>query len=213
MGVIKLKNLPTAAKASATDSVILIQNGISRQATISAINEAEIFWCDIDFPIIPRTTGVGIPATATIQGNLTAPKWQVNDAIVCEVQELVHAWKEGSELYWHIHIITGGSNIDNRYIRFEIEYTLAGFGVTLPANTIITSADMLIPANTPALTHLIFTIGSFVPAETVHIAAHIKARLKRIAASGTAPTADIFCEMLQLHIQIDTPGSHAMVVK
>jgi len=30
-------------------------------------------WVDVDFPILIRTTGAGIPTLATINGNITAP--------------------------------------------------------------------------------------------------------------------------------------------
>ena len=36
-------------------------------------------WQDIDFPIIVRTTGVGIPTLETLVTGITAPQWQVGD--------------------------------------------------------------------------------------------------------------------------------------
>jgi len=169
-------------------------------------------WVDIDFPIIIRGTGANIPVIATLQGNLTAPQWQVNDYAVCEGQELIHSWKESTPVYWHIHIYTGGTNTTDRYLKFEIEYTWANLDATLPANTVVTSSELLIPANTPALTHLIFTIADFTPTAG-KIGAHVKARLKRVASTGTAPTANPFCEMLQLHIEQDTTGSRQISSK
>jgi len=37
--------------------------------------------------------------------------------------------------------------------------------------------------------------------------------LKRLASVGTAPTANPFCEMLQLHIKCDTAGSREITTK
>ena len=48
------------------------------------------YFVDLDFPIIVRNTGVGIPTLETLIGNVTAPQWQVNDFNVCEGQELIH---------------------------------------------------------------------------------------------------------------------------
>jgi len=131
-----------------------------------------------------------------LQGNLTAPQWAINDFCVCEGQELIHAWKEGTQVNWHIHYYTGGTDTTNRYVNFEIEYTWTNFEGTLPANTIVTSGDILIPANTPAKTHRLISIAQFTPTGG-KIGAHVKARLRRIASAGTAPTANPFCEMLQ----------------
>jgi hypothetical protein len=169
-------------------------------------------WVDIDFPIIIRTTGTNIPTLATLQGNITAPQWQVNDFNVCEGQELVHGWSEGSRVYFHIHMITGGTNVDDRYVNWEVEYTWANIGDAVPTTTVVTSGDYKIEANTPALTHRIVSIANWVPTGG-KIGAHVYARLKRIAAAGTAPTANPFCTMLQLHIECNTLGSTAISTK
>lgn len=167
---------------------------------------------DIDFPVIVKTIGVGVPALNTLQGNLQMLQWLVNDAQQIEVKEQIHLWKEASTGYWHCHIITGGMDATDRYLRFEIEWTWANFGSVIAPNTVVTSPDMLIPANTPALTHLAFDIGQAAFADG-RIAAHIKARAKRVAAVGTAPTANPFCEMFQMHVECDTDGSRQQWTK
>ena len=168
-------------------------------------------WQDIDFPIIIRTTGANIPSLATLKGNITAPQWAVNDFNVCEGQEMVHQWKEGSEVQWHVHVVTGGTDTADRYIRFEVEWTWAGFNAALPTTTVTTSADLKIPANTADRTHLIFEVAKVTFAGT--IGSHVWARLKRVAAVGTAPTANPFCSMLQMHIECDTVGSRSISSK
>jgi len=169
-------------------------------------------WKDIDFPIIVKTVGAGTPALNTLQGNLQMLQWAVNDAQQIESKEFEHSWKEASPATFHIHIITGGTDVTDRYLRWEVEYTWANFNSQLPANTIVNSGDVLIPANTPALTHLIVNISTWTPVGG-KIAAHIKARLKRIASVGLAPTANPFCEMMQLHIEMDTNGSRLITTK
>ncbi len=170
------------------------------------------FWEDIDFPLVAKTTGANTPSYQTLTGNLTMLRWAVNDALQCDTEEFVHAWKEASAATWHIHIITNGLDAASRYVRFEVEYTWANFNSALPATATITSADLLIPANTTDRTHLIFDIGSFTPAGG-KIGAHVKARIKRVAAVGTAPTNDPFAELVQLHIECDTLGSRLITTK
>jgi len=163
-------------------------------------------WRDIDFPIIIRNTGTGVPTLEVLKGNITAPQWAVNDYNVCEAQEMVHEWFEGSEVHWHIHVITNGVNTDNRYIRFEIETFFANLGAVLSAVNTWNSGDLLIPANTPDRTHLLFSIKTE-DYTGGRIGRHAYTRLRRIASTGTAPTANPFCSMLQMHIEMDTTGS------
>jgi hypothetical protein len=183
---------------------------IETDGTIKFVGAATV-WQDIDFPIIIRTTGANIPTLATLKGNITAPQWGVNDFSVCEGQEMIHAWREGSEVQWHVHVVTGGTDTSDRYIRFEIEWTWAAFNGALPTTTTTTSADLLIPANTADRTHLIFEISKVTFAGT--IGSHVWARLKRVAAAGTAPTANPFCSMMQMHVECDTVGSRSISTK
>lgn len=171
-----------------------------------------LYWRDIDFPIIVRTTGTNIPSLATLNGNITAPQWQVNDFNQCESQEFVHEWLEGSAVYFHIHLTTNGLDASNRFVRFEIEY-----GYVTPSSQWVFSAtmdsgDLTIPANTPDKTMLILSIGNFTPTN-VKIGGHCIARLKRIASTGTAPTNNPWVPMLQMHIQCDTLGSRQIASK
>jgi len=165
----------------------------------------EVVYQDIDFPIIIRTTGAGIPTLEIINGNLTLPQWQVNDFNMSESQEFIHAWKEGTEVSWHIHYTTNGLDASDRYVKFELEYGYTVAGVwTFPS--LLTTADILIPANTANKTMMIMPLGSFTPTGS-HIGDHCVARLKRVAASGTAPSGNPWIPMLQMHVRCDTIGS------
>ena len=171
-------------------------------------------WIDVDFPIIIRTTGPNIPTLTTFNGNLTMPQWGVNNFNVCESQEFVHSWKEGSTCYWHLHLTTNGTNVDDRYVRFEVEYGYTAGGNMadwiFPAT--LDSGDLLIPANTPDKTQMILGLGNFTPS-TSKIGDHCLARLRRIAATGTAPTGDPWIPMLQMHILTNSSGSRNMTSK
>lgn len=170
------------------------------------------FWQDIDFPIIIRTTGAGIPTLEVVNGNLTLPQWQVGDFNQCESQELVHQWKGGSDVFFHIHLTTNGADTNNRYVRFEIEYGYVTPGGAWIFPTTMDSGDLLIPANTTNKTMFIFPLGSFTPTGS-KIGGHVTARLKRIAATGTAPTNNPWVAMLQLHILCDSIGSREISSK
>lgn len=162
-------------------------------------------WVDVDFPIIVRSAGANRPELATINGNLQMPQWGINDFNMCESQEMIHGWKEGSELFWHIHLTTNGLDANARYVRFELEYGYADVSGVWVFPAVITTPDILIPANTPNETMMIMSLGSFTPA--IKIGGHVVARLRRIASVGAAPTNDPWIPMLQMHIQLDTLGS------
>lgn len=179
-------------------------------------------WVDVDFPILIRTTGPNIPVQTTVLGNLTMPQWAINDFNVCEIQEITHQWSEGSDIRWHLHIITAVQDATDRNVNFEVEFNYANiFKAGAYAadqswqgtNTVVTSGNFTIPANTAVRTNIIIPIYTW--ANTAgRIGAHVKARLKRIAAtSGTAPSASPFCEMLQMHILCDTQGSRQIGTK
>lgn len=170
------------------------------------------YWRDIDFPIIIRTTGTGIPTLTTFNGNLTMPQWQVGDFNMCESQEFVHAWEEGSRCYWHIHLNTNGLDVDNRYVRFELEYGYTDTNSLWTFPVVVTTNDILIPANTPSKTQIIMSITDFLPTDT-RIGGHAIARLKRIASIGNAPSAEPWIPMLQLHVLCDGNGSRNMTSK
>ncbi len=172
----------------------------------------EVVWVDIDSPIIIRTAGPNIPVLTAINGNLLMPIWQVGDFSMCESQEFIHQWQEGSPVFWHVHMTTNGTDTTDRYIRLRLE-----FGYSTPNGVwvfpaLMDSGDILIPANTPAKTMSIASIGSFTPTG-VKIGGHVVARLERIAATGTAPTANVFIPMLQLHVACDSDGSRLISSK
>jgi len=171
-------------------------------------------WVDIDFPFIVRTTGGGRPAIEALQGNITAPQWAIGNNLVLEGQELVHAWVEGTELQWHTHMITNGTDTTDRFVNFQLEFTWAKVNGQLQSNTTVTSGNFLIPANTPNRTHLIVPIHNFTPTLGT-IGTHVYAHFSRIANTDSAanPTNDPFLTMLQVHILVDTLGSRQVKTK
>jgi hypothetical protein len=195
-----------------------ISSGIGQFGNVGAGNYSEFeadgtvkfngtatVWKDIDFPIIIRTTGANIPALTTVQGNITAPQWEVNDLNVCEGQEFIHEWKEGSAVRWHLHMLTNGLDASNRYVKWEVEWFWVKPNNAISA-TDTQSYEFEIPANTPNKTMFIVPIYQWTPTNGV-IGGHCYARLRRIASTGAAPTNNPWCTMLQLHVECDTSGS------
>lgn len=179
--------------------------------TTKRVEGSDFVYVDIDFPIIIRTTGAWIPSLTTLQWNLTAPSWAVNDFNMCEAQELIHGWKEWSQINWHVHMVTNGLEAVDKFVKREIEYSRVNINWVLQSNT-TTSTEFTIPANTPDKTMLIQSITSFTPTGW-KIGWHLYARLKRIVSSWTAPVWNPRCSMLQCHVQVDTIWSKSIGTK
>ena len=181
---------------------------------MSAIKYPVGVWNDLNFPIIPRSTGQTIAAYTAIDagGVLTYPQWQVDDWHVCDGNELIHGWKEGSTISWHIHMLTNGSEGTEKYTKWEVIWAIANPGEVMEERTTITTGDLAIPANTTSKTHLILSLGT-VALTGYRIGAHIFPRLKRVTASGAAPAANPWVWMLQAHIECDTLGSSQVTSK
>jgi hypothetical protein len=201
-----LKTLADVAISTPRDLDLLQFNG-----TLKRWESGALPWVDVDFPIIIRTTGSGQPTLAVVNGNITMPQWQVNDYNMCECQEFIHGWKEGTEVFWHLHLTTNDTDATDRYVRFTLEYGYVDVDGQWVFPATLNSGDLLIPAATPDKTMIIMTLGSFTPA--IHIGGHSVAYLKRVAAVGAAPTKDPWIPMLQQHLQMDTIGSRLIGTK
>lgn len=203
----QIKTYPVHTPTLADTFPIMDQGNTLGVATLSELFHTYV---DIDYPIIIRSTGPNIPSITTLYGGLTAPFWQVNDIAVCEGQELVHSWEEGSAGSVHMHIYTGALSAVNTYINIELEIGVTSFNEVF-TTTVVQSGDLLIPANTPARTHKIFHLYDLdLTGKT--IASHVKMSIKRIASSGTAAN-DYWCEMMQIHVIQDTTGSKSLTTK
>ena len=170
-------------------------------------------WDDLDFPIFTRTAAVGQPTMDSIQGNIQAPSWDIDDYFDCEGKEIPHKWKEGTNWHWHLHLFTNGVDVDDRAVKFRVEFTYANAGNVLTDSIILESPDLVIPANTPDRTHLRFNVGVTTPDFGTKVGAQIYTRFSRIAAEGTSPSSDPFVPMLQIHFLCDTLGSRTIGAK
>lgn len=166
-------------------------------------------WDDVIFPIIVKQTGAGKPTYSTWNTDYDALTWNVNDKASTEYQEFFHRGKENQSGSVHLHCVTNGSDSTDRYIKWEVKVTWAPLDSVFPASTTLT-VETLIPANTPANTHLILSMGTIL---LTKIATHIKMSIKRIASTGTAPSWNPICEQAHIHVLCDSAGSATIQAK
>jgi hypothetical protein len=157
----------------------------------------------------PKTTGAGNPTLVTFNGNQRGYSFAVNDSHDFNPEEIDHDGKVGSTATWHVHFLSRSNDGTDRYVKWEIEYSVEPSEGVLPAPTTI-SAEMLIPAGTAANTVQRLNIDTFV---VPNIARLVWARVKRVAASGSAPSVDPVLGALHFHYELDTVGSREILTK
>lgn len=184
------------------------------------LNGAATVWDDINHSFASaKVPAANAPTWATFIGNIKAYTFAINDYVDMEPMEVLHGYKEGTDLEFHLHYVTNGLDATDRTVKFEIEYSYAnmgnptttGVGSALPSTTVV-SMEQTIPADTPDKTHMYTDIDD-INGTGIAIGAIVAVRFKRIAASGTDPTSDPYCLMLGIHHEIDTLGSNTEYVK
>ncbi len=181
------------------------------------MNGAATVFNDLVVPLSSaRVPAANAPTWASFIGNLNAYTYGLNDFQEFST-ELAHSYKNAATIEFHIHGAVNGSNVDDRTIKFEIEYTIAdvpaeaGFGDVFPATTTI-NAELTIPASTTDLTAFTIDIGDNTSGNFVQ-GAIVKGRVRRIASTGTEPAADPFLTEVGLHIESDTIGTRTATAK
>jgi hypothetical protein len=165
-------------------------------------------WKDMVFPLVQKTTGPGNPNFTTFVGNLVKPQFAINDALQLECSEVFHEWLEGSSGDIHIHI-TSMTNVNAvRHIKLEVEYSYVPRvdGTRQWIDPVTVSAELAVPANTPSLTEFVLPITTLTITDGM-VGGQMCMRVKRIAASGTAPATSPFLTQVGVHLECDSLGS------
>ena len=169
-------------------------------------------WTDIFFSIsrarIPTSSA---PTWAVFTTNIKKYTFAVNDYVYVGSSELAHTYKEGSNLYPHIHIYTNGVDVTDRTVKYKSNNIMCGVGAAaVEANF---EKQFTIPANTPDKTHLLLQFDA-VSGVGKTIGGDICARFSRVVEdTGTAPSNDPFVSQLGIHIEQDTMGSRDIIEK
>jgi hypothetical protein len=166
---------------------------------------------------LPIATGKlpasNFPAYTAYSAHLNAFTFAVGDYVDLVTQELPHCYKEGTDLEFHMHVITNGTEAVEKALKFEIYYVLGDMGGDMVAEATLTpTTDLIISADTPDRHHLYYSLGT-VGGASLHIGNVLKLRVKRIASTGTAPASNPFVEMVGIHIMVDTLGSRQITIK
>lgn len=171
-------------------------------------------WDDIQFPISTgKVPAANYPDFDTFTTNTKEYKFDVDDYIDLGANEMAHWWKEGTDIYFHIHTALNGDNASGSsyYAKFIIYIAYADTNsVYVETNKEI---EIEIPNGTADLTQLKGTATALVMTGLT-IGAQIKLRVKRIAVNpGTEYPNHIFVTQIGLHAEVDTMGSRQISTK
>lgn len=180
----------------------------------NTIKLTQTVWDDIQFPISTgKIPAANFPSYAAFTTNTQQYKFDVDDYINLEAEELAHWWKEGTGIYPHVHAALDGANASggSYYVKFTIYLAYADENAVY--TEINRDIEIEIPDGTADMTH-IFGQAAVVSMAGITIGTQMVARVKRIAAtSGTEYPNDIFITQVGVHAEKDTLGSRLIGTK
>jgi len=162
-------------------------------------------------PVTAAKLGSTAPTLATFIGNIEQYTFDATNDYVIGATEIVHWYKEGTDIHPHMHWATNGLEEANKGVKWQLEYSIGNMDGTFSGATTI-SAETTILANTTDRTHM-YTAFANISGTGVLIGSLIVFKLSRIAATGDAPAADPFGLGVGFHAEIDTIGSKEEITK
>lgn len=174
---------------------------------------SQAVWNDINMSMITaKVPAAHYPTWATFLANLNSYTFAIDDYVDMSTAEILHDYKEGTDIGLHLHIVTNGLNdATARKVKYTIYYSWGDMDEVMSAQGSLT-AELTITANLADKTHLFLDMGD-ITGTNYKIGSLLKMRVIRIAGTGTEPAVDPFVEQAGIHYQIDTIGSRQELVK
>lgn len=170
---------------------------------------------DIQFSVSTgKVPSSNYPDYTTFTTNTEEFAFGVNEYIDLQANEVHHGWKEGTNIEPHLHVTTKSANSTggNRFAKFTIYIAYANEEDVWTETSY--SAELTIPDGTSALEAFYLSFGSQTAFSSKKIGLQIKARIKRIAATGGTEFADdVFITQCGIHTTQDTLGSRSLSTK
>jgi len=172
-----------------------------------------VVWNDINFSLVTaKVPAAHYPTWTTFLANLNSYTFAIDDYADIATAEILHDWKEGTDLGIHLHIVTNGlNNATARKAKYIVYYSWGDMNEVMSAQASLT-AELTIAANLADKTYLFLDMGD-ITGTNYKIGSLLKMRVMRIAGTGTEPANDPFVEQVGIHYQIDTIGSRQELIK
>jgi hypothetical protein len=132
----------------------------------------------------------------------------IDDYLPIESSEVLHGYKEGTDLEIHLHLIQNGLNdATARKAKYTVYYGWADVAEVFTTSSL--TAELDIPAATEDLKHLYLSMGT-ITGTNFKKGSALLLTIKRIAGTGTEPAADPFVVQVGVHYEKDKIGSRSM---
>lgn len=171
-------------------------------------------WDDLPpVPVVGARLGATAPTLRTFTGDIEQYTFDATNDYIIGATELIHSYQQGSDVEAHVHWTPNGTDGTDRYVRFQMKYSLLVPMQAATAQATITTGDILIPAGTASLTEFVNSFTTLIPGTNLVIGAYIVFRFERIAAVGTAPSNEPFVIAVGFHARMDSTGSAERYIK
>jgi hypothetical protein len=166
---------------------------------------------DLQFPISTGKVPIAnFPNWEAFTTNTAAYAFDVDELIDLQCDEIFHQWKEGTTGHVHIHFSpkTAQATGTDRFVKFTVLIAYADVDEVWSEHAAFT-AEYTIPTGTDALKHLYLDLGDMTLTNNL-IGTQLKARVKRIAATGGTEYADdVFITQVGMHLEKIRIGTRA----
>lgn len=152
------------------------------------------------------------PDWSAFTTNTSAYTFKIGDYADLGTVEVLHNYKEGSDLELHLHLATNSVDGSDRNVTYQIFYSWTNsnsgaFAFPEDSNCI---ATLTIPASTPTRSSYYLDMCDINGVGKL-LGSQLKTRVKRIANPiGTEPGSDPFLGMVGVHYEISKLGSNYM---
>ena len=200
------------------------ENGVYYTKLVTTGNDGisyeDTFWDDIRFPANAVRVGAARPATEeTYRGGIVLAFDSAADNSIYFNCQLPHAYKIGTDLDAHIHVVlpTSGAGAGVENVKFDFTYSWCSIGGSFPAeSTISVTRDV---QNDSADDHILIDIGNIpYSAATLNggnggVSMMLICSLTRDTTVANNYADDVYLVEADFHYQIDAPGSRDEYVK
>lgn len=157
-------------------------------------------------PLLLSKVSANTPTLEVFKGNIYQYTFDATNDEVFGATEITHQYKEGTSIYPHIHWASNGLEVTNRYVKWQLDYSIGKPHDSGFSNQVTLSTEDVIPANSFDRSHFITELSP-ISGTGITIGTYICWRLRRIASTGLAPTNNPFGLAVGFHVEQDTFGS------
>jgi len=127
--------------------------------------------------------------------------------------QLPHRWKEGTTIQPHIHFMCTTDVTPTDKIGIEFEYAWADIDEDFPANSTLSTVDILTGENSDNKHQLANVTAAGIDGAGHTISSILLCRLKRVAATGDNYAGGVAILDFDVHFEVDALGSSLILDK